>query len=225
MKSDSQKTSAITVLIADDHAVLRAGLKLLISTQSDMQVVGEAENGLQALERVQMLQPDILLLDLAMPGVGGLEILRQLVRTHAGVSVLVLTMHEEENYLRQALEAGAAGYVPKSAADTELLSAIRAVAKGDMYIHPSQTKSLLGRMLPESVASTPSTVGEAALSDREQEVVKLVALGHTNQQVADQLHLSVKTVETYRARAMQKLGLRSRAALVRYAIEDGMIRG
>jgi len=225
MKSDSQKTSAITVLIADDHAVLRAGLKLLISTQSDMQVVGEAENGLQALERVQMLQPDILLLDLAMPGVGGLEILRQLVRTHAGVSVLVLTMHEEENYLRQALEAGAAGYVPKSAADTELLSAIRAVAKGDMYIHPSQTKSLLGRMLPESVASTPSTVGEAALSDREQEVVKLVALGHTNQQVADQLHLSVKTVETYRARAMQKLGLRSRAALVRYAIEAGMIRG
>jgi len=211
------------VVIADDHAVLRAGLKLLINTQRDMEVVGEAATGVETLTRVADLRPDILLLDLAMPDLPGLDILRQLRKTHPHVPILVLTMHEEEHYLRQALEAGAAGYVPKSAADTELLSALRAVTRGDVYIHPSHTKVLLEGMLARHRPGMVKRPTSELLSPREREVVRLVALGYTNQQIADQLCLSEKTVETYRARAMEKLGLRSRAALVRYAMEAGLI--
>lgn len=218
----SNRQQVIRVVIADDHSVLRAGLKLLIDAQSDMQVVGEAASGAQALDRVEELGPDILLLDLAMPDVGGLGVLRRLAQNRAAVRVLVLTMHDEEDYLRQALEAGAAGYVPKSAADVELLSALRAVAQGNMYVHPSHARMLLERVLPRTAADG-GRAGASLLSEREVDVIKLVALGHTNQQAADHLHLSVKTVETYRARAMEKLGLRSRASLVRYAIETGLI--
>ena len=207
------------ILLADDHAVLRSGLKMLLNAQSDLVVVGEATNGNEALNAVREHSPDLLLLDISMPQTDGLQVLQQIRRTHPNVRVLVLTMHEEEGYLKRALEAGAAGYCPKSAADAELISAIRAVMRGNVYIHPSHTKILLDKMLPTSAPSAA-----ADLSERESAVLKLVALGHTNQEIAEQLALSVKTVESYRARGMEKLGLSSRAALVRYAIQEGWMK-
>ena len=206
------------ILLADDHSVLRAGLKMLLNAQDDMVVVGEATNGQEALAAVQRYAPDVLLLDLTMPQTDGFEVLRQLRRERPNVRVLILTMHEEEGYLRRALEAGAAGYCPKSAADAELLAAIRAVMRGNVYIHPSHTKILLDKMLP---TANQTSTASAELSERESAVLKLVALGHTNQEIAEQLALSVKTVESYRARGMEKLGLTSRAALVRYALQQG----
>lgn len=207
------------ILLADDHAVLRSGLKMLLNAQTDLVVVGEATNGNEALNAVREHSPDLLLLDISMPQTDGLQVLQQIRRTHPNVRVLVLTMHEEEGYLKRALEAGAAGYCPKSAADAELISAIRAVMRGNVYIHPSHTKILLDKMLPTSAPSAA-----ADLSERESAVLKLVALGHTNQEIAEQLSLSIKTVESYRARGMEKLGLSSRAALVRYAIQEGWMK-
>jgi len=209
------------ILLADDHSVLRAGLKMLLNAQDDMVVVGEATNGQEALAAVQRYAPDVLLLDLTMPQTDGFEVLRQLRRERPNVRVLILTMHEEEGYLRRALEAGAAGYCPKSAADAELLAAIRAVMRGNVYIHPSHTRILLDKMLP---TANQTSTASAELSERESAVLKLVALGHTNQEIAEQLALSVKTVESYRARGMEKLGLTSRAALVRYALQRGWMK-
>jgi DNA-binding NarL/FixJ family response regulator len=208
------------IIIADDHAVLRSGLKMLLNAQDDLVVVGEATNGTEALKAVREQSPDLLLLDISMPKSDGLDVLQQIRRAQSNVRVLVLTMHEEEGYLKRALEAGAAGYCPKSAADAELISAIRAVMQGNVYIHPSHTKMLLDKMLPTITSPT----ADAELSERESAVLKLVALGHTNQEIADQLSLSVKTVESYRARGMEKLGLKSRAALVRYAIQEGWMK-
>ncbi|MBI5956534.1 MAG: response regulator transcription factor [Chloroflexi bacterium] len=216
--------SKTRILLADDHAVLRAGLKLLINGQPDMEVAGEATTGNETVLAARELVPDLVLLDISMPGMGGLEALRQMKREQPELAVLVLTMHEDVDYLRQALGAGAAGYVPKSAADVELLSALRAVVRGGVYIHPSHARTLLEEMLPQgkTVRGGPGDPLDA-LSDREREVLRLVALGHTNAQIAEQLCLSVKTVESYRARMMEKLGLRSRAALVRYALERGLV--
>lgn len=206
------------VVLADDHAVLRSGLKLLLNAQNDLTVVGEATNGQEALAAVREHLPDLLLLDITMPKTDGLEVLQQIKRAYPNVRVLVLTMHEEEGYLRRALEMGAAGYCPKSAADVELISAIRAVMRGNVYVHPSQTRALLDKMIAPARAEAASSV---ELSERERAVLRLVALGNTNQDIAAQLSLSVKTVETYRARGMEKLKLSSRAALVRYAIQEG----
>ncbi|MEW6232260.1 MAG: response regulator transcription factor [Chloroflexota bacterium] len=216
--------SKTRILLADDHAVLRAGLKLLINGQPDMEVAGEATTGHETLVAARELVPDLVLLDISMPGMSGLEALRQMKREQPELAVLVLTMHEDVDYLRQALGAGAAGYVPKSAADVELLSALRAVVRGGVYIHPSHTKTILEEMLSQgkTAGGGPGDPLDA-LSDREREVLRLVALGHTNAQIAEQLCLSVKTVESYRARMMEKLGLRSRAALVRYALERGLV--
>jgi two-component system response regulator NreC len=206
------------IVLADDHAVLRSGLKMLLNAQSDLIVVGEATNGQEALEAVQADSPDLLLLDITMPKSDGLQVLQQVRRLYPSVRVLVLTMHEEEGYLRRALEVGAAGYCPKSAADAELISAIRAVMHGNVYIHPSQTKILLDRMV---TPANKESVSSSELSEREHAVLRLVALGNTNQEIAEELALSVKTVETYRGRGMAKLGLASRAALVRYAMQEG----
>jgi two-component system response regulator NreC len=194
---------------------------MLLNAQDDMTVVGEATNGQEALSAVREHLPDLLILDITMPKTDGLQVLSQIKRAHPNVRVLVLTMHEEEGYLKRALESGAAGYCPKSAADAELISAIRAVMRGNVYIHPSHAKILVDKMIPSANASSASA---AELSERERAVLKLVALGHTNQEIADQLSLSVKTVESYRARGMEKLGLNSRAALVRYAIQEGWMK-
>ncbi len=212
---------SIRILLADDHAVLRSGLRLLLESQEDLCVVGEATTGQETLRLVEQLQPDLILLDLSMPQLGGLEALPLLKKLASEAKILILTMHDDAHYLQRALKSGATGYVLKKAADVELISAIRAVMRGEIYIHPSMTRLLLDDMLPKA-KSQPVDAWDT-LSEREQEVLRLVALGHTNAEIAEQLHLSIKTVETYRSRGTEKLGLTSRAALVRYALEKGII--
>ena len=211
----------IKLLVADDHIVLRTGLRMLIDAEPDMDVVGESDNGSQVLVLAESLQPDLVLLDVSMPGLGGLETLPLLRKIAPQTRILILTMHDDESYLRQALRDGASGYVLKRAADTELLSAIRSVMRGEIYVHPSLTRTLLDDILPESneSASNPWDI----LSEREREVLLRVARGFTSAKIADQLGLSPKTVDTYRARGMEKLGLRSRAALVQHALSHGLL--
>ena len=216
-------SARIRVLIADDHAVLRAGLRLLLTAEPDMEVVGEAADGAEALARVRELTPDVVLLDITMPHVDGLSVLRQMREAAPGSRVLILTMHDDESYLREALAAGAAGYILKRAADTELLSAIRAVHQGGAYLHPAHTRALLEGLLDRQRAPSAEVDSYARLSPSEREVLRLIARGYTNQQAADQLCLSVKTVETYKARLLEKLGLQSRADIVRYALQRGLL--
>jgi DNA-binding NarL/FixJ family response regulator len=225
MNSRTAENDVIRILLADDHAVLRSGLKLLLESEADMRVVGEAADGVAVLPLSQDCHPDLILLDLTMPRLGGLEILPLLQQHVPGVRILILTMHDDEGYLRQALKAGASGYVLKKAADIELLSAIRAVMGGGVYIDPAITRHLLADVMPDT-DSEKTQAGEdlwATLSNREQEVMRLVALGHTGREIADKLSLSVKTVETYRSRGMSKLQLRSRAALVRFTLANDLI--
>jgi two-component system response regulator NreC len=214
-------TQKIQVFLADDHAVLRTGLKMFINSQPDMNCVGEAGDGASTLALARDLRPDVLLLDLSMPGLGGLEALPEIRRQIPSTRVLVLTMHTEEDYLHQALSQGAAGYVLKQAVDQELLSAIRAAMRGEVYIHPAMTRALLDQMI--SPVQQPDARLDASLSEREREVLLWVARGYTNQEISDRLALSVKTVETYRSRATSKLGLKSRAALVRYVQQRGWL--
>lgn len=214
--------SPIRIVIADDHAVLRAGLRMLLDAEPDMQVVGEAGDGTTALACVRELNPDVVLLDLTMPRMGGLDALRQIRDALPTARVLILTMHDDEGYLREVLAGGGAGYVLKRAADTELLSAVRVVYRGGTYLHPAHTKVLF-----ESKKSQQCVRGskgsEPRLSEREEEILHLIALGYTSRQAADKLHLSPKTVDTYRARLMLKLNLSNRAELVRYALGLGLL--
>ena len=212
------------ILLADDHAVLRSGLRLLLTSQNEFDVIGEASNGIETLTLAEQLQPDLILLDLTMPALGGLEALPALRKLVPLARILILTMHDDPQYLRQALKHGASGYVLKKAADAELLSAMRAVLHGEVYVHPSMTRVLLEDMLPQSQSTSDESIMWEALSEREQEVLKMVTLGHTSAEIAGQLNLSAKTVETYRARGMEKLGLRTRAALVKFALQEGLIK-
>jgi two-component system, NarL family, response regulator NreC len=218
-------SNPIRILLADDHAVLRSGLKLLLNGRSDMTVVGEAADGVALLDLIQETNPDIILLDLTMPRLGGLDVLPLLRRQAPQARVLILTMHDDESYLRQALAAGASGYVLKQAADVELLSAIQAVMRGDVYVHSAMTRALLDEVVPNQASSSGDEALDrwAGLSDREQDVLRMVALGHTNREIGDTLGLSVKTIDTYRARGMEKLGLSSRAALVRFALANNLL--
>lgn len=211
----------IRVFLADDHGIVRAGLRALLEAQPDITVVGEAEDGPSAIEQVQVLQPMVVIADLSMPG-GGLEAIRGITQLNQGVRVLVLTVHAEERYLLPVLEAGGSGYVRKSSAHTDLLNAIRTVARGEVFLDPAATKTLLRGYLGRVHTGDELDLGEV-LSEREREVVKLTAEGYTAQQAADILSLSPKTVETYRHRAMQKLGLTNRAELVRYALRAGLL--
>lgn len=226
----SNPETRIRILIADDHAVLRAGLRLLLDAQPDMAVVGEAETAERAVALDARLQPDVTLMDLSLPfssqakeegSMAGLEAIRRIKAARPEARLLALTMHDDEGYLRAVLAAGGAGYVLKRAADTELLSAIRAVWRGGTFLHPEHVRILLERAEPPPEPE-PDDAYER-LSSRERQVLRLIALGHTNREVADQLYLSVKTVETYKARAMDKLGLKGRAALVRYALQKGLL--
>jgi two-component system, NarL family, response regulator NreC len=210
------------ILLADDHAVLRAGLRLLLNSQPDLEVIAEAASGTEALKLAEDLQPDLILLDLSMPGLGGMDALPAIRRRAPSARILILTMHDDPQYLRQALKSGAVGYVLKKAADVELLFAVRAVLSGEVYVHPSMTRILLEDLLPQRETSDEFDLWHG-LSDREREVLSQVALGHTSMEIAAKLNLSVKTIDTYRGRGMDKLGLRNRAALVRFALRHGLI--
>ncbi len=213
---------SVRILLADDHAVLRSGLKLLLNSQGDFIVVGEAPTGLAVITLAEELQPDLILLDLNMPGLGGLEALPLLKKCSPDAKILILTMHDDPVYLRQAIKLGASGYILKKAADMELFLAMQAVMRGEIYIHPSLTKKLLVDIFPDQKYDDNQNVWET-LSSREQQVLKLVALGHTSVEISEQLNLSAKTVDTYRQRGMEKLDLKTRAALVRFALQQGLL--
>ena len=206
------------VLIVDDHAVVRAGLKLLVDGQTDLETVGEAGSARDAIFEARSLKPDIVLLDVVMPDQNGIEIVPQLLKETPESKVLVLSMQDEPRYVREAFEAGASGYVLKEAADSELVAAIREVAGGGRYVHPE-----LGARLVAAESEDRKRAEDDPLSDREREVLRLLALGHTNQEIAKQLYISVRTAETHRAHIMQKLRLQSRAELVRYALDQGLL--
>jgi two-component system response regulator NreC len=214
--------SKIKILLAEDHAVVRAGLRALLSTQPDMEVVGEAGEGREVVDQALKLLPDIVLLDLSMPGLDGLGVLHQLKKKEPRIKVLVLTVHEEEQYLLRVLEAGGAGYVVKRAADTELIEALRAVHRGESFVHPSVTKKLVEAYLRQATSKEKKI--QDALTEREKEVLKLIALGYTNQEIADYLVIGMRTVETHRAHIMEKLKLRKRAELVKYALSSGLLQ-
>ncbi|MBZ0307622.1 MAG: response regulator transcription factor [Anaerolineae bacterium] len=211
---------SITIILADDHTVLRAGLRLLLDTQPDMQVIGEASDGLEVIRLAEKLTPNLIILDLTMAGLGGMEALPLLRKAAPAARILILTMHDDESYLRQTLRDGASGYVLKKAADNELLSAIRAVMRGEVYVHPAMTKALLNDII--SLISDNNEYPWDTLSERERDVLIKVARGLTSAKIAEQLNLSQKTVETYRARGMEKLGLRSRAALVQFVLAHNL---
>jgi two-component system response regulator NreC len=208
----------IRVLVVDDHAVVRSGLRLLIDAESDMETVGEAGTVREAIFEARSTNPDLILMDIVMPGESGLEGLPKLLHEHPDVKVLVLSMQDDPRYLREAFAAGASGYVLKEAADTEVVTAIREVAACNRYVHPE-----LGARLIAAEAEAARQAEEDPLSDREREVLRLLAHGFTNQEIAKQLFISVRTAETHRAHVMQKLRLQSRAELVRYAIARGLL--
>ena len=208
----------IRVLVVDDHAVVRSGLRMLIDAEDDMETVGEAGTVRDAIFEARSTSPDLILMDVVMPGESGLEGLPRLLHEHPDVKVLVLSMQDDPRYLREAFAAGASGYVLKEAADTEVVTAIRDVAAGNRYVHPE-----LGARLIAAEAEAARQAEDDPLSDREREVLRLLALGFTNQEIAKQLYISVRTAETHRAHVMQKLRLQSRAELVRYAIARGLL--
>ena len=212
----------IRVLIADDHALVRAGLRALLAGESDMDVIGEAADGVDVIEPCRRLAPDVVLMDLTMPGRSGIAATEEIRQVSSGTKVLVVTMHEDECYARQALLAGASGYLLKKAVATELLRAIRAVHQGKRHVAASLAPALATPDL--AAASRRARAGALeTLSPREREVVGLLALGHTNAAVAERLHISEKTVETHRMHVLEKLDLRTRADLVRFALEYGLM--
>lgn len=210
----------IRVLIADDHAVLRTGLRMLLDAQSDMEVTGEAGDGAEVSRKARELRPDVVLMDLSMPGPHSGEVIRQVLRGSPKSRVLILTMHDDSAYLASAMVAGAAGYVVKKVADTELLLAIRAVHAGRTFVDLTQGDPVRQRVL-EGAGPEPQPPKD--LSRRERDVLRLLAQGHSNQQIADHIRVSVKTVETYRTRLRAKLGLKGRAELYRFAVESGIL--
>lgn len=214
--------ATMRVLIADDHAIVREGLRSLLEVQSDIEIVGEAEDGQEALSMARELKPDIILMDITMPGMNGLEATRQIKRENPDVKILVLTMHEGDEYFFKLLDAGAAGYLVKGCSSSELISALRAVQQGDVFLYPTMTKKLLSHYLQRG-RGTGDREAVDGLTNREQEILKYIADGHTNQEIADALVLSVATVQTHRANIMAKLGLHNSAELVKYAIRQGFI--
>ena len=217
------RKSKIRVLIADDHAILRSGLRLLVNAQADMEVVAEAPDGEQAVQAARETKPDVALLDLTMPRLGGMRALQEIVRTCRETRVLVLTMHDDPAYLRSVLAAGSSGYVLKRSVDAELLAAIRAVHRGGTFIDPSLANVLVQDVLAKRGAKAPRIRPVSILSDRELQVLRLAARGYSSQQIAKQILVGVKTVETYRSRLAQKLGLKTRSDLVRFAVQMGLL--
>jgi len=210
-------------MIADDHAILRAGLTMLVNTQADMEVVSEAADGATAVQAARDTRPDVALLDLSMPRVGGMEALQEMAQHCRGTRVLVLTMHEDPAYLRSALAAGASGYLLKKAVDSELIAAIRAVNRSGTFVDPRLADVLVQDVLTKKGTRANPKRPLPILSDRELQVLRLVALGYTSAQIAQRIYVGVKTVETYRSRVAEKLGLRTRRDLIRFALRMGLL--
>jgi two-component system, NarL family, response regulator NreC len=218
MSPTKKQEPAIRVLVVDDHAVVRSGLRLLLDAEQDIEVVGEAGTVGEAVLETRSTKPDVVLMDVVMPGQSGIEGIPAVMKEAPKASVLLLSMQDDPQYVRQAFGAGASGYVLKEGADTELVAAVREVAGGGRYVHPA-----LGARLAAAEAEERARADADPLSDREREVMRLLALGHTNQEIAKMLFISVRTAETHRAHIMQKLRLSSRAELVAYAIEHGLL--
>jgi DNA-binding NarL/FixJ family response regulator len=206
------------ILIADDHGIVRSGLRLLLDRQPDMEVVAEARDGVEAVEVALANRPDLCVLDVAMPRLTGLQAAREIKAQAPDIAVLMLSMHDDERYVFEALQAGASGYVLKREADNDLVDALRAIARGDAFLTNAAERSLIRAWMEDGTQGP-----REPLTAREQEVVKLIAEAHTNAQIADVLHLSEKTVESHRANVLRKLGMRDRVELVRYAIRRGLV--
>ena len=213
----------ISILIVDDHAVLRTGLKLLLNSQDDMEIIGETGNGKEAVKMTADLKPRVVLLDLSLEDINGLDILTELKNISPNIKVLVLTMHDDEGYLHTVLESGGDGYILKKAADIELLTAIRAVNRNEIFLDPSLTKAVLKSLYNGYRKEQNDSDTKELLSTRENEVLKLVALGYTNKQIADKLVVSIKTVESHKSRIREKLNMHYRSDLVKYAINKGLL--
>jgi two-component system response regulator NreC len=213
----------IRLLLVDDHQVVRSGLRMLLASESDVEIVGEAGTAREAIEAVRLLHPTVVLMDIGLPDLSGIEATREIKRSNPEIAVLALTIHEDEEYFFKMLEVGAGGYVPKRAAPEELLTAIRAAAAGEVYLYPSMAKLLVKDYLSQD-RSTDAASTLDGLTDREQEVLRYLADGITNEEIAAALVISIKTVARHRENIMQKLGLHSRAELVRYAIRKGIIK-
>jgi Response regulator containing a CheY-like receiver domain and an HTH DNA-binding domain len=212
----------IRIVVVDDHAVVRSGLKMLLNDKHDMEVVGEASDGEEGIREAERLHPDVVLMDLSMPhGMDGLTATRELKSRMPDVAVLILTMHDDDEYLFRAIHAGASGYVLKSAPHEELTAAVRSVAGGDAYLNPTATRRLMNEYLEQMRGGgRPANT----LSEREKEVLTLIAKGYSNKEIADRLMISVKTVETHKSNVMEKLGLRSRPELVKFAMQKGLLQ-
>jgi two-component system response regulator NreC len=209
-------------MLVDDHAVLRSGLKALLHAEDDMAVVGEASTGEEALEKIDLLKPGVVVMDLSMPGMGGLEATRQIVARGLGTRVLVLTMHAEDEYLLAVLEAGGSGYVHKSSADEDLTTAIRTVSRDEVFLYPSAARLLLKGFKTKKDAAGADPL--ARLTDRERDVLQQTVQGFSSSEIGAKLFISPKTVDTYRSRVMEKLGLTHRSELVRLALETGLLK-
>lgn len=213
----------IRVMIVDDHAILRAGLRMLLNAQADMEVVSEVSDGERAVQTAQETRPDVALLDLTMPRVGGMKALERMARDCSETRILVLTMHDDPAYLRSALAAGASGYLLKRAVDAELLAAIRAVHRGGIFVDPRLANVLVQEVLAKRSTKAGPARPVNILSDRELQVLGLVARGYTSQEIAKMIFLGVKTIETYRSRFAEKLGLRTRSDVIRFAVQMGLL--
>ena len=215
-------TNKLRVLLADDHMVVREGLKTLINAQPDMQVVGEADNGREAVKCAMEQSPDVVVMDISMPEMNGVEATKQLRKECPQIKIIALTVYEDIGYLRQLLKAGASGYVIKRAVVEELVHAVRTCAAGGSYIEPALASQVVSTYI--SRASASGNQSQAELSDRETQVLRMVAFGYSNKEIGAKLNISVKTVETYRVRLMGKLNLRNRVDMVRYALRQGLLR-
>ena len=212
----------IKILVVDDHAIVREGVRMILAKESDLEVVGEAGDGQQALELTERVRPDVVIMDISMPGMGGIEATQTVRARHPEVQVLALTMHEDESYVFQLLRAGAAGYVLKRAAAQDLVQAVRAAAKGEAFLYPSVARKVVEDYL-RRVETGEERERYDGLTTREKEILTLIAQGLSNQQIAEKLFISIKTVQTHRAHILEKLGLHDRTELVRHAIRKGLI--
>ncbi len=208
----------IKLLLVDDHAIMRDGIRALLSLHDDIEIVGEASEGKEAIEKAQELAPDVIIMDIAMPGMDGLEATRRIMKKSPKMKVLVLTQHDNREYILSAIKAGIVGYVPKRALGSELVSAIHAVYQGDSYLYPSAASAVIGSYLKQAEVEPYDR-----LTGREREILKLIAEGHTSREIADMLFLSLKTVLGHRTKIMEKLDIHNRTKLIKYAMRKGLV--